>query len=143
MMKYLLAVSTCLFLFSALSAQSSPEGVWMTIDDNTGEAKSHIEIYAQNGKYHGKIVKLLRREPDTVCEKCKGDKKNRPLLGMLVIEGLEPHQDHWRRGTILDPESGNEYVCSVWFEKGNTQELKVRGRHWTGLYRTQTWRRVR
>ncbi|HHS95446.1 MAG TPA: DUF2147 domain-containing protein, partial [Phaeodactylibacter sp.] len=28
-----------------LSAQSTPIGVWKTIDDETGEAKSHVEIY--------------------------------------------------------------------------------------------------
>lgn len=123
--------------------QASPVGVWKTIDDKTGEAKSHVELYQRNGKLYGKVVKLLQRAPDTVCEKCKGDKANKPLVGMVIVEGLEAGPDAWRRGTILDPESGNEYGCSMWFEGSNTSELKVRGKHWTGLYRTQTWYRVK
>jgi uncharacterized protein (DUF2147 family) len=125
-----------------VQAQSSPLGVWKTIDDKTGEAKSHIEIYENDGKLHGKIVKLLRRAPDTVCEKCPGNKKNKKLVGMVIIEDLQPKDDFWKNGDILDPESGKEYGCSIWFEEGNTDELKVRGKHWTGLYRTQTWYRV-
>ncbi len=31
----------------------------------------------------------------------------------------------------------------MWFEKGQPDELRVRGKHWTGLYRTQTWYRVK
>jgi uncharacterized protein (DUF2147 family) len=135
-----------LFLLSAtcvLSAQSSPVGLWKTIDDATGEAKSHIEIFEKNGKLHGKVVKLLRKAPDTVCEKCPGEKKNKPLVGMVVLENLEPFKDYWRKGSILDPENGNEYNCSIWLETENPNQLKVRGKHWTGLYRTQTWHRVK
>jgi uncharacterized protein (DUF2147 family) len=137
--------STLLFTFglaSAVWAQPSPEGIWKTVDDETGESKSHVEIYQKGGKYYGKIVKLLQSPEDTLCDECKGDKKNKPVLGLVIIEDLEPHKDYWKSGTILDPENGNEYRCSVWYEDGNREELQVRGKHWTGLYRTQTWYRV-
>ena len=139
-------IISCLILagfFSiSIQAQTSPVGLWKSIDDKTGEAKSHIEIYEANGKYFGKIVKLLRKEPDTICEKCPGNKKNKKLVGMVIIEDLETKDEHWKNGSILDPESGKEYGCSIWFEDGNADELQVRGKHWTGLYRTQTWYRV-
>ena len=125
-----------------LFAQTSPVGTWKSIDDKTGEAKSHIEIYQENGKYFGRIAKLLRKAPDTICEKCPGAKKNKKLVGMVILEDLEPKGEFWKNGSILDPESGKEYGCSIWFEDGNTEELQVRGKHWTGLYRTQTWYRV-
>ena len=127
----------------AAGAQSSPVGVWKTIDDKTGEAKSHLEIYEQGGEYHGKVVKLLKSEPDKKCTECPGKKKNQPIMGMVVVEGLKPQDGHWKKGKILDPENGSEYGCTVWFEKGKPDELKVRGIHWTGLYRTQTWYRVK
>jgi len=136
--------SLCMLLMVVgLTAQSSPTGVWKTIDDETGEAKSHIEIYEQDGQYHGKIVKLLKSEPDKVCTECPGKKKNKPLMGMVILEDLKPYDDYWRKGNILDPESGSEYGCTVWFEGGQSDKLKVRGIHWTGLYRTQTWHRVK
>ena len=143
MKKKILAGILALAAFSTLSlAQPSPIGTWKTIDDNTGEAKSHVEIYENGGKLYGKIAKLLKSSLDKACEECPGKKKGKPLMGMLVIEGLEPYKDYWRKGTIMDPENGNEYGCSIWFENGNADELKVRGKHWTGLYRTQTWYRV-
>ncbi len=131
-----------LFLFSILIAQS-PSGVWKTIDDESGEAKSHIEIYEQNGAYFGKVVKLLKSDPGTICDECTGDKKNKPVLGMVILESLQSTGDYWSKGTIMDPENGKEYGCSIWFEEGKAAELKVRGKHWTGLYRTQTWFRVK
>ena len=144
MKKKILAGILALAAFSTLSlAQPSPIGTWKTIDDNTGEAKSHVEIYENGGKLYGKIAKLLKSSHDKACEECPGKKKGKPLMGMLVIEGLEPYKDYWRKGTIMDPENGNEYGCSIWFENGNADELKVRGKHWTGLYRTQTWYRVK
>lgn len=133
-----------LMVASGATAQSaSPVGIWKTVDDKTGEAKSHVEIYSSGGKLYGKITRLLLKSPDTVCEKCKGAKKDKPVVGMVIIEDLEPHEDYWRKGTILDPENGNEYGCSIWFEDNNDQELQVRGKHWTGLYRTQTWYRLK
>ncbi len=127
----------------AMSSAQSPVGVWKTIDDNTGEAKSHVEIYEKGGKLYGKVVKLLRKPADTRCEKCTGDKKDQLLIGMNVVEGLSAQDGVWKGGKILDPENGNEYNCSIWLEKGQSDELRVRGKHWTGLYRTQTWYRVK
>ncbi len=128
-----------------ISLAQSPVGTWKTIDDETGEAKSHVEIYEQDGKMYGKVVKFLRAsaDPDAVCSDCKGAKKNQKIMGMVIVEALEPYKDYWQDGTILDPETGKEDGCSIWFaQEGNSDELSVRGKHWTGLYRTQTWYRV-
>jgi len=137
-------LSGLLFLgLSLYAAAQTPVGTWKTIDDNSGEARSHVEIYEQNGKLFGKIAKLLLADPSTVCDACKGDKKNKPVLGLVIIEDMKSNKDFWKGGSILDPESGKDYGCSIWFDDGNTDILKVRGKHWTGLYRTQTWHRVK
>jgi len=142
--RFLFSIFFALAALIAVKAQApSPVGIWKTVDDATGESKSHVEIYQQGDALYGKITKLLQSDPGTLCDECKGDKKNQPVLGMTIIEELEPYKDFWRKGTILDPESGNEYNCSIWFEDGVTDELKVRGKHWTGLYRTQIWYRVK
>lgn len=132
----------CSLLFVSFLQAQSPIGTWKTIDDNTGEARSHVEIYEQDGKVYGKIVKLLQSDPGTLCEECKGAKKNKPVLGMVIIEEMNKVKDYWKNGSILDPENGKEYGCSIWLEDGKSDELKVRGKHWTGLFRTQTWYRV-
>ncbi|MCI4651726.1 DUF2147 domain-containing protein [Phaeodactylibacter sp.] len=140
-----LMLSLAVLLAAAISvqAQDAPTGVWKTVDDETGEAKSHVEIYKDGGMYHGKITKLLESSQDEVCDACPGSRKGKKLVGMVIVNDLEPYKDYWKNGTIMDPETGNEYGCSVWFEEGKPDELKVRGKHWTGVYRTQTWYRVR
>ena len=141
-LKVITSVAAVLLWASTIFAQS-PQGIWKTIDDNTSEPKSHIEIYEENGNLYGKVIKLLSSPEDKLCDQCPGDKKMQPILGLTVIEKLKPFQDYWKGGTILDPENGKEYKCSVWIAKDNKDILKVRGKHWTGLYRTQTWHRVR
>lgn len=129
-------------LFSfGLGAQSIdvPTGRWQTLDDETGEAKSVIEIYEQGGKYFGKIAKILTGNNDAVCDNCSGKEKGRPMLGLVIIKNLEKDGKSWDGGTILDPQKGSEYKLSAWYEGNNTDKLFIRGKHWTGLYRTQTW----
>ena len=132
-----------LCLSASVNAQNSPFGVWKSIDDKTGEAKSHVEVYQKNGKLYGKIVKILTDKPDAKCEDCKGSKKGQPVMGMVIIEGLQESEGAWKSGTITDPQNGNVYGCSVWVESEKPNELKVRGKHWTGIFRTQTWFRVK
>lgn len=138
------AISLALLLAGlTATAQQSPAGVWKTIDDETGKPKSQVTIYEQNGKFYGKISEILTDRKQAVCDKCDGSKKDKPILGMVIIEGLKAEKDYWAGGTILDPNSGNTYKLSVWYEDGKRDVLKVRGKHWTGLYRTQTWYRVK
>ena len=143
-MKYFFFCFLMLLGIGSLSAQSnSPFGVWKSVDDKTGEAKSHVEVYQKNGKMYGKIVKILTDKPNAKCDECKGDKKGQPVNGMVIIEGMQESEGSWKNGTILDPQNGNVYGCVVWVEADKPNELKVRGKHWTGIYRTQTWFRVK
>ena len=130
-------------LFGTLFAQTdTPVGRWKTIDDDSGEAKSIIEIYRDGKTYKGKIAEILTGNDDAVCTECDGEREGKPILGMVIIEDLSVDNDEpgeWEGGRILDPQSGSDYRLSVWFEDGNGEELYVRGKHWTGLYRTQKW----
>ena len=141
MKKYILA-TLMLVMFVTLSNAQGIAGVWKTIDDENGKEKSHLELYEQNGKVYGKIVKLLQVSSDKLCEKCTGDNKNKPLMGMVLLSGLYAKDGMWTGGTIMDPNKGSNYGCSLWFEQGNSDILNVRGKHWSGLYRTQKWYRV-
>lgn len=124
---------------TAVAAEPSPVGVWRTIDDETGEAKSHVALYEREGKLYGKVVRLLQ-EPGAVCDACEGERKGEPIEGMIVVWGLERDDDEWEDGKIFDPEKGKTYDCRMWLE--SEDELKVRG--YVGPFRrTQTWTRVR
>lgn len=123
--KSLLIASTLVFTFSISAVAQSITGTWKTIDDKTGNPVSHIKITEKDGKFYGRIIKLLPDATITHCNECDGEKQGKPLEGLQVLWELEPHKDYWSYGKILDPASGKTYKCSVWLEENNT--LKVRG----------------
>lgn len=144
MKKRSLVAGLVLVVAGIAQAQTGVLGTWKSIDDETGEAKSHVEIFEVDNAVYGKIVKILTQHgDDALCEACKGKRKNQPVKGMVVIERMQNGGARWEGGTILDPESGNTYGCILWNPEGEPDVLKVRGKHWTGLYRTQTWHRVK
>ncbi|NNE27116.1 MAG: DUF2147 domain-containing protein [Saprospiraceae bacterium] len=123
-----------------LSGQS-PIGVWKSIDDTDGKAKSHIEIFEQNGKLHGKVIKLLANADITHCHKCKDDRKGKSLVDMIIIKDMKSTDDAWDHGLILDPAKGKEYKCKISLKDENT--LNVRGYIGQPIFgRTQHWYRV-
>ncbi len=128
-------------LLLCASAQSQEiVGQWQTYDDETNENKALIEIYAEGERYYAKIVESYVKGSSGICEKCEGDKKNKPIKGLVIIEGLEKDDDEYNGGTILDPENGKTYKCYIELEEAN--KLKVRGYiGFSLLGRTQYWRR--
>lgn len=139
------------FLLCALSlnlwAQKSSDviGVWKTIDDETGKAKSHVELYMKGDQLYGKVTKILNpAKANSICEKCDDDddRKNKKVLNMEIIRNMEWDDDEWDDGTILDPNKGSIYDCKLWIEPETPDLLYLRG--YIGfVYRTQTWHRVK
>ena len=58
-MKKLLMTAVVTLGMLATQALANITGYWTTIDDETGKAKSVVQIYQYKGKYHGRIVDLL------------------------------------------------------------------------------------
>ena len=131
---------------SVLHAQNlSPEGHWKTISDKTGEARSFVKIWIDKGKLLGKIDKLIRKpgqDPNPLCKKCQGEKKDQPIIGMTILWDLTQDDDEWNGGYILDPDNGKSYRCIVKVVD-NGRKLHVRGYIGFSLFgRTQAWHRV-
>ena len=138
-----------LFLISIFSfAQTSIEGHWKTIDDETGRIKSVVEISQRGGQFYGTIVELFRlpeEDQNPICDKCEDDRKDMAALGMEIVRNMIPtagESQEWEGGTICDPKKGSIYDCEMWFEDGDTDVLKVRGYIWF-IFRTQDWIRVK
>ena len=108
MKRLFLLVSVFMFLAmsSTLFAQKDPIiGKWKTIDDETGEPKSIVEIYMRDGKFYGRVDSLFRKpgeDPNPKCDKCPEDdpRYNKPVLGMEIIKDM-----------VKD---GDEYVGGFW-----------------------------
>lgn len=131
------ALICMLFTLSSLSAQDSIVGTWKTIDDNDGEEKSYIEITERDGKFFGKVIKLLPAATLTHCKDCPDGKDGQPIEGMEILTDLKPYKDYYSYGEIMDPDGGKVYSCNV-TRKGDV--LEVRGYIGFSLIgRTQKW----
>ena len=49
------------------------------------------------------------QSPNPMCDKCKGDQKNTPWLGLTIIKGMQRKGLDYEGGTILNPIDGNEW----------------------------------
>jgi uncharacterized protein (DUF2147 family) len=137
-MKKLLA-TLVLSLFSIMSF-AQIEGKWKTIDDETKQAKSIVEIYKKGDQYYGKVSQLLVKPANPNCVECKDDRKNKPILGMEIIRGLKKDGNEFTDGTITDPKTGKTYNCTI---KRNGDKLNVRGYMGVSILgRTQVWQKV-
>ena len=105
-------------------------GYWTTIDDETKEAKSVVQIYEYQGKYYGRVVELLKDKDAKA--KIPGSPK---VLGLDIIWDLEKDDDTYSGGEVLDPTKGKVYGCEIWREGKN---LIVRGKI-AFFGRNQTW----
>ena len=128
------------FSVSAFSQIDKIVGKWKTIDDKDGSAKSIVHIFkATNGKYYGKIEKLFKN-PDKTCTECEGTNKDKPILGMMIINGMVLKEGTLTGGTIIDPNNGKIYKCNISYDP-QSGNLNVRGSldkgGWIG--RSQTW----
>ncbi len=149
LMKTWMTAATTLVLAAALGtahAQTSPVGVWKTIDDKTKTERAQIRITEAGGVFSGKIEKLLAADAkqDAVCDKCSDDRKDKPMIGLEVIRGVKKSDadNTWDGGTILDAAEGKIYKVRLQTAEGG-KKLEVRG--FVGaplLGRTQTWIRV-
>lgn len=141
MIKNTLILFILCFFFSSLTAQSIT-GKWKTIDDNTGDAKSIVEIYEEKGKIYGRIISVVNPAArDNKCVDCSGKQKDKPIVGLVFIEGLSKNSGVYDGGTILNPENGKTYKCRLKLE-GDSDTLQVRG-YLAFFYRTQYWKRVK
>ncbi len=139
-----LFLSFCLLISGLISAQGVT-GKWVTIDDETGDKKSMVEIFKKGDKLYGKILELYRKpheNQDPVCKDCEDDRKDKRIIGMEIIRDMEYDDGEWDEGTICDPKNGKVYDCKLWVDEDNPDQLNVRG--YIGfLFRTQYWKRVK
>lgn len=144
-----LATGLLLIAGTALAATDTPVGTWKTIDDETHQAKSIVQISEENGELKATIVKLLNRNPEDIardgdvalCHECDGERHNQPIEGMNIMWGVSRDDDVWDGGKILDPKTGKVYKVRLKMLDGG-QKLDVHGYIGFALIgRSQVWER--
>lgn len=123
-------------------------GAYQTIDDETKQPKSIVQIYEYQDedetKIAGRIIALYNAQgeisetinnPVRIADKVKGAPK---MAGLDIIWGMEWDDDdsEYSDGKIMDPKSGKVYSSVMWQTEPSV--LNVRGK--IGPFgRTQNW----
>lgn len=128
-----------------LAAQTppTPVGTWHTVDETTGKPRGIVEIVERNGVLTG-IIRgtLVPGEPEGLCDKCPGDRRNQPITGLEMIRNVRRDGNTWGGGELLDPDNGKTYRIKL-TPSPDGRTLEVRGFIGISLFgRTQTWRRA-
>lgn len=139
------AVAALLLQAGAAWAQSSPVGLWRTIDDSTGKPRGEVRITETASGLSGRLVRSLAADPSkepSTCKACTDDRKDQPMIGLEMVRGgkLAADGQWYEGGEILDPDNGKTYKLKMRVVEGGAK-LTVRG--FIGpFYRTQTWERA-
>ena len=136
----LLAVSP--MAAAAAADAASPVGAWKTIDDKTGKERAIVRVYEKDGLLFGRIEQTFTPGGESrVCVPCTDERRNQPIIGLLVVRNMKADNGEYSGGDILDPESGSVYRCKMHLEQ-NGSRLVVRGYIGFALLgRSQTWQR--
>ena len=123
-------------LFSFLGISSSSAQINKHIDSNqtilgqwvTHDGRAVVEIFEEDGSFHGTIVKILDQEVDS------------SLIGFLILNDFSIRRKSYVDGSMHDPEGGGIYKSKLWLE--NIDTLSVRD--YCGLFhKTFTWTRYK
>ena len=136
-----LGVLALLLFALPVLAQSSPTGIWRTIDDETGEPKSLVRIYEEGGKLVGDIQTLLPE--GRMCDTCVAPYRGTNARGARILRGFSLRGDTWTGGRILNIADGKDYKAKMKVQSDGT--LRVWG--YVGMdtpltRKAQVWERV-
>lgn len=121
---------------------TSPVGLWQPLD-SAGKPQGLIRIFEAHGLYYGRIEPSSPTDDRKArCTRCKDERRNQPIIGLVLLRHLKPQNGAYVGGDILDPNTGRVYSCSLRLTDGG-RELIMRGFLGISLLgRSQTWRRV-
>jgi uncharacterized protein (DUF2147 family) len=127
------------------SDPTSAVGLWEQVDEKSGQPESWFRITERNGVYSGNIVKIFFKpgeDENWTCDKCEGDERGKPVLGLALIKGMKRNGHAYEDGTIMDPRDGAVYRALMKLSPDG-QKLEVRGFLGISLFgRSQTWNRL-
>lgn len=101
------------------------KGIWMDDEKNT-----KIEFFKDGDTYSGKIVWLSiptdpEGNPRLDVNNPDPEKQKQPILGMILIRGLEYSDGSWENGKIYAPRRGIYANCKVKIVSDDRLELTV------------------
>lgn len=130
-----------LLCFPSLMQSQEVIGKWKIIKEETGEARSIVKIYEEDGEVYGQVIRILNEaKRDKLCTKCKGEDKNKKIEGLILMKHFHKDGEEYVDGTIMNPDDGKIYKSKMWLDEDNPDLLNVRG--YVGIfYKTVQWQR--
>lgn len=121
---------------------SVPDGLWQPLD-SAGHPLGLIRIYQDHGFYFGRIEPASPQDHNTArCVHCTDERKDQPVLGLVIIRNMRLEGDKYVGGDVLDPDTGRIYNCKFHLIDGGHRMI-MRGYFGISLLgRSLTWRRV-
>ena len=141
MVKSMTAATAGLVALSLAGAPASAQkaedaiGVWLHPDNG-----SNVEFYKCGESVCGKIVKVVDgqktddKNPDPA-------KRNRPIVGLVIMQGAKKTGDNKWSGNLYNRENGSTYSGTVTVKSKNALDLS--GCVAMVLCKTVTWTRVK
>jgi uncharacterized protein (DUF2147 family) len=141
MMKHMAFLFLTIGILNNIQAQEPSDkivGIWLN-EDKTNT----IEIRKSGNTYSGKIVWISKMESNpNLKPKDKNNPnpelRNRDILGLEIITGLQYSAGKWIDGTIYTPKRGMYADCKV--ELPTNEQLKIIVSK-SGFTKTQIWTR--
>ena len=123
-MKKVMAFMASLVMSAALLFAADPaEGIWKSVDDETGKITAIWKIYEKEGKLFGEIAAVVDNPQDVIASACKASYKGFPLAGNVnemhtvgtpwIFNMQKESEGNWSKGNIIDPGSGKMYGCVI------------------------------
>ncbi|MBN7812075.1 DUF2147 domain-containing protein [Algoriphagus sp. H41] len=134
-----------LFLAAAFESKAQSADAILGTWYNT-EKTAQVEIEKSGSSYSGKIVWLKNPNPNgkpaTDKNNSEAQLRNRPLIGLKLLDGLEYEGGIWKDGEIYDPKTGKTYSCEIRLPSADILELRgYLGFSFVG--KTVEWTRVK
>ena len=112
-MKMRMAAAVLVLVTGPALAESGPSGTWVM--DN---GKVTVRVSECDGKLCGTIVGLKKPldkhgRPKRDKENPNASLRNRPVIGLRILNGLRPDGGNSWAGAIYNPDDGNTYDSKV------------------------------
>jgi len=125
--------------------EQTVKGFWQSYDDS-GKPNAWFYFTEKDGLYEGRLVKSFPKPGEEgkvkTCDKCEGELKGLPILGLPIVTGMKRAGLAYEDGEVLDPRDGQVYDARMDLSSDG-KKLMLRG--YVGvsmLGQTKTWTRL-